>query len=104
MELEPITGTPVRLPPGRVAIRLDERYRLPYRRLYDRYESYLSGLPVLRDRDFTGRRVLVTPAQLEALNAGLRKLAQENGAAPPTPFGQQERAKKRLFKRLQFLS
>lgn len=104
MELEPIQGKPVRFPPGRVAVRLDERYRLPYRRLYDRYESYLSGLPVLRDRDFTGRTVLLTPAQLEALNAGLRKLAQEDGARPPTPFAQQERAKKRLFKRLQFLS
>jgi hypothetical protein len=65
--MDPIEGKPVRFPPGRVAIRLDESHRTAYRRLYASYRTILDGLPVLRDRDFDGRKVLVTPAQAAAL-------------------------------------
>jgi hypothetical protein len=103
MELEPIAGKPVRFPPGRVAIRLDERHKSAYRRLYGQYQSILAGLPVLRDRDFDGRVVTVTTSQLAALNVAFAKLgAAEN--AGMSAFGDQEAARKRLFKRLQYLS
>lgn len=75
---------------------------MAYRRLYGRYKTVTAGLPVLRERDFDGRRVLLTPAQLEALN---RALAE---SGPPTsgsaPFGRQEAAKTGLAKRTQYLS
>lgn len=103
MELEPIVGKPARFPPGRVEIRLDERHLLAYRRLYARYQSYLAGLPVLRQRDFDGRAVKVTTQELGALNAAfaaLRPPARDSNSA----FAAQEAAKTALFKRLQFLS
>jgi hypothetical protein len=105
MAFEPIVGTPVRFPPGHVAVRLDARYRLPYRRLYRRYQTQLAGLPVLRDRDFDGRAVKMRPGELEALNAALARVlgGSANGAALG-PFGAQERVRTGLFKRLQYLS
>lgn len=104
MALEPITGTPVRFPPGRVAIRLDTSYLLPYRRLYRAYQTQLSDLPILRDRDFDGRAVKVTPPQLEALNDAFARYADSVNGTTSGAFDAQERARTRLFKRTQFLS
>jgi hypothetical protein len=101
--LSPLEGKPVRFPPGRVEIRLDERHRSAYRRLYARYQSILAGVPVLRARDFDGRAVKVTPDQLEALNRAFASL-QPDGAAPENAFAGQEASRTKLFKRLQFLS
>ena len=101
--MDRIEGKPVRLPPGRVAIRLTEAHKGAYRRLYAAYGTVLDGLPVLRDRDFDGRKVLVTPAQLEALNDALA--AADAPAEPPrTVFEAQQDQKTRLFKRTQYLS
>jgi hypothetical protein len=103
MDYVPIEGKSVRFPPGRVEIRLNQEHRRAYRTLYAHYQSILAKLPVLRDRDFDGRAVKVTSAQLEALNA-----AFDNMQAPrpqgDTAFEAQESAKSRLFKRLQYLS
>ena len=101
--LSPIEGKPVRFPPGRLEIRLDERHKSAYRRLYAGYQSILAGLPVLRERDFDGRAVRVTPAELAALNAAFAGLAAD-GSAPENPFSKQEASRTQLFKRLQFLS
>src|SRR5438552_13216567 len=102
MDIEPIEGKPVRFPPGRLEIRLDERHRLAYRRLYQHYRSFLSEMPVLRERDFDGRPIRVTPAQLEALNAAFASLSvHEPGSGA---FGAQEAATTSLFKKTQFLS
>ena len=104
MDYEPIQGKPARFPPGRVQIRLDERHRSAYRALYAHYQSILAGLPVLKDKDFAGRSVLVTPAQLGALDGAFSKLLQPPLEAPTSVFESQEAAKSRLFKRLQYLS
>lgn len=103
MALEPLTGTPVRFPPGRVAVRLEQRYLLPYRRLYRRYQTQLGDLPVLRDRDFEGHTVKMTPAQLEGLNRALATIVMLNGDGA-SPFDMQEQGRTQLFKRTQFLS
>lgn len=105
MAIEPIAGSPVRIPPGRVAIRLNDAHRSAYRRLYARYGTMLDGLPVLReDRDFDGRAVKVTPAQLQALNDAFARVDAGGRNGPTSPFAGQEAAKTKLFKRLQFLS
>lgn len=105
MDIEPLIGQPVRVPPGRVAIRLDESHRRAYRQLYARYRTIIDGLPVLRDdRDFDGRAVKITPTQLEALNAAFATLAENGQSGARSPFAGQEAAKTKLFKRLQFLS
>jgi hypothetical protein len=102
MDIAPIEGKPVRFPPGRLEIRLDEGHRFAYRRLYQHYRSFLSEMPVLRERDFDGRPIKVTTAQLEALNAAFASLSvQERGTSV---FGAQEAATTRLFKKTQFLS
>lgn len=103
MPFEPIVGTPLRFPPGRVAVRLDEGHRLAYRRLYQHYQSVLAGLPVLRDRDFDGRVVRMTARELAALNQALAAL-DVPAQASQDAFEAQERVRTRLFKRLQFLS
>lgn len=104
MAFEPVIGKRLRVPPGRVEIRLNAEHRSAYRRLYARYRTILDGLPVLReDRDFDGRAVVVTAAQLEALNAAFQGI--EAGAGEATSaFSAQESAKTDLFKRLQYLS
>lgn len=104
MAYEPVAGTPLRFPPGRVEVRLGADHRSLYRRLYARYRTILDGLPVLReDRDFDGRPVRMTRAQLDALNAAFAALE-----APRHPrdgvFGDQEAQKTSLFKRTLFLS
>lgn len=104
MSLEPITGTPVRFPPGRVAVRLDARYRLPYQRLYRRYQTQLTELPVLRASDFDGRAVKLTPAQLGALNEAFAAYTEGSDGAASGVFDAQERGRTELFKRTQFLS
>jgi hypothetical protein len=104
MDYEPITGKPVRFPPGRVQIRLNQDHRRLYRALYSHYQSILAGVPVLRERDLDGRRVLVTPGQLEALNRAFANLAAGDAGPPGTAFTSQEAARSRLFKRLQYLS
>ncbi|MEX2245058.1 MAG: hypothetical protein WEC75_00045 [Dehalococcoidia bacterium] len=104
MALQPIEGTPLRFPPGRVEVRLDASYLHPYMTLYGRYRSYLEGLPVLRERDFEGRPMKLSQQQLASLNRALRSL---NGAAakpPRSAFEAQEASKTRLSKRLQHLS
>ena len=104
MAYEPISGKPVRWPPGRVQIRLGEEHRSAYRALYARYQSILAGLPVLRDTNFDGRPVKVKPAQLEALNRTLASLAEPSKGPIGTVYASQEAARSRLFKRLQYLS
>jgi hypothetical protein len=105
MQLPPLEAKRLRFPPGRVAVRLSDQHRRAYRLLYGRYESYLQGLPVLRDRDFDGRPVRMSEAEFEALKRGFERLSDHGvAAAPPTPFLRQEAEKERLFKRLQFLS
>ncbi len=103
MALEPITGKPVRFPPGRVEIRLDDKHRIAYQRLYGHYQSYLAGLPVLRSRDFDGRNVKVTPGELDALNRAFLAVDAPTGGGP-TAFDAQEHGRTRLFKRTQYLS
>jgi hypothetical protein len=100
----PLEGKPVLLPPGRVAVRLDERYRAAYRRLYSEYRTFIDGLPVLRERDFDGRRVLLTHRQLEKLNLAFASLSTTPRPLTGSPFERQEQAKARLFKRVQYLS
>jgi hypothetical protein len=102
MDITPIEGTPVRFPPGRLEIRLDEKHRLAYRWLYQHYRSFLSDMPVLRERDFDGRPIKVTRKQLEALNVGFASLNENEQGN--TVFGAQEAAKTALFKKTQFLS
>ena len=104
MAYEPISGKPVRWPPGRLRIRLGEQHRNAYRALYAHYQSILAGLPVLRDRDFDGRAVTVKPAQLDALNRALAGLGEPPKEPIETAYASQEAAKRRLFKRLQYLS
>lgn len=104
MEIEPLQGTPVRFPPGRVAIRLDQRHRIAYKRLYAEYGTVLEGLPVLRERDFDGRAVKMTLVQLEALNQAFARLGERPRGRVGTAFEAQERSKNGLFKRLQYLS
>jgi hypothetical protein len=104
MPYEPITGKPVRFPPGRVEVRLDAGHRSLYRRIYAAYRTILDGLPVLReDRDFDGRAVRMTPAQLEALNRAFAAASAEPSDSDGV-FGAQEAGRTGLFKRLQFLS
>ncbi len=84
MEHEHIGGSRVRFPPGRVGVRLDERHRAAYRRLYGQYATVLSDLPVLRDGDFDGRLLKLKPGQLKALN---RAFAQQIPEAAVVTFG-----------------
>jgi hypothetical protein len=104
MAIEPVTGEPVRIPPGRVAVRLNDEHRRAYRQLYARYRTILDGLPVLReDRDFDGRPVKMTRAQLEALNSAFASLGEPEGGHGSV-FEGQEAGRTGLFKRLQYLS
>jgi hypothetical protein len=102
LDVEPVVGKPLRFPPGRVRVRLGEGHRHAYHRLYRGYESYLSGLPVLRERDF-GRDIVLSEDALEALNRGFAALA-EPAEEPASPFVAQERGRSRLFKKTQYLS
>ena len=102
MEIAPIEGKPRRFPPGRVEIRLDDPHRQAYRRLYQRYKSFLTRMPVLRERDFNGRPILVTRPELHALNAAFSSLNEVRNST--SAFGHQEEAATRLFKETQFLS
>ena len=104
MELEPLQGKPARIPPGYVAVKLNEEYRNAYRALYARYGTVLEGLPVLRERDFDGRTVKLKAGQLEALNKAFARLAATKPEGAQGVFEAQERTKNRLFKRLQYLS
>jgi len=104
MDIEPISGERVRIPPGRVRIRLNEDHKRAYRALYARYRTVIDGLPVLRDRDFNGRGVTVTQAQLDALNRAFASLGEAGKPRMTTAFAQQEQTKNRLFKKLQYLS
>jgi hypothetical protein len=104
MELEPLRGKPVRIPPGHVAVKLSHEYRRAYRALYAHYGTVLEGLPVLRERDFDGRTVKLKAEQLEALNRALARLAGTKPEGARGAFEAQERTKNRLFKRLQYLS
>lgn len=104
MEIEPLQGTPVRFPPGRVEIRLDQRRCRAYKALYASYRTVLEGLPILHEQDFDGRAVKVTPAQLEALNRAFASLGAQPSQRVGVAFEAQERSKDRLFKKLQYLS
>ena len=75
-----------------------------YRTLYGRYQSILAGLPVFRERDFDGRAVVVTGAQLDALNTAFERLGEPKAERHTSVFESQEEVRRRLFKRLQFLS
>jgi hypothetical protein len=102
--LEPIVGRPVRFPPGRLEVRLDERHRSAYRELYRRYRTMLTDMPVLRDRDFDGRAVKLTKRQFEALNEGFAGLVAPVSKRANEAFAGQESSRTRLFKRTQYLS
>jgi hypothetical protein len=104
MELEPLQGKPVRIPPGHVAVKLSDEYRSAYRALYAHYGTVLEGLPVLRERDFDGRTVKLKVGELEALNRAFARLAATKPEGTPGVFEGQERSRNRLFKRLQYLS
>jgi hypothetical protein len=104
MSLEPITGTAVRFPPGRIAVRLGPQYLLPYQRLYKHYQTQVTALPILRTQDFDGRVVKLTPAQLDALNAAFATYGEPTNGSGGDVFAAQERGRTRLFKRTQFLS
>lgn len=104
MNIEPITGRPLRFPPGRVAIHLGEQHKRAYRALYAHYRTNIDALPVLRERDFDGRTLKLTPAQVEALNRGFASLSDGGKAAAGGVFDAQAQARSRLFKKLQYLS
>lgn len=105
MEFTPITGRRTLAPPGFIAVKLDQKLWLPYKRLHASYQAYIAGLPMLAERDFDGKRnVKLTPAQLKALNTAFSKLADGGAASPTNVFEAQEEARTRLFKRLQYLS
>jgi hypothetical protein len=105
MEFTPLKGKRALTPPGTLSVKLEPERWQPYRRLYQRYQSYLSGLPMLAERDFDGKRaVKLTPKQLEALNSAFARLSAEEDAEPRSAFEGQERDKSKLFKRLQYLS
>ena len=105
MAVETITGKARRFPPPPgVEVRLtQEHYRL-YRSLYARYATNLEGLPVLRERDFDGRAVRITQAQLDALNRAFVAATAPPPGDAGSPFDQQAEGRSKLFKRLQFLS
>ena len=105
MACGPILGTPLRIPPGRLAIKLNAEHRRMYRAVYAHYGTVLHGLPVLReDRDFEGRTVKVTAAELDALNGAFASLTTPIGRPATRVFEAQEQSRRRLFKRLQYLS
>lgn len=93
----------MRFPPGRVAISLDAAHRSAYRALYARYRTVTGSLPVFRERDFDGRKLLVTRPELDALNRAFASLSAVP-SGPPTVFEGQERSRKRLAKKTQYLS
>ena len=102
MEIGPVEAKPLRFPPGRFEIRLDDRQRQAYRQLYQKYQSFLTGMPVLRERDFDGRPIRVTGSELGALNAAFARLNEQRDST--SVFGNQEEATTRLFKKTQYLS
>lgn len=104
MTLERITGTPVRFPPGRIAVRLGPQYLLPYQRLYKHYQTQVTDLPILRTQDFDGRVVKLTPAQVDALNEAFDRYGAPTNGVGGDVFAAQERGRTKLFKRTQFLS
>ena len=105
MEFAPIRGRRVLLPPGHVAVKLAPGLWQPYKRLHAQYQAYLTGMPMLAERDFDGKRsVMMTPKQLKALNAAFMRVAEAEAGSPETVFEAQESARTRLFKRLQYLS
>jgi hypothetical protein len=103
MDLTPVEGKPVRFPPGRVEVRLNDTHHSAYRALYAAYRTVIDGLPTLRDRDFDGRPVRITAKQLDALNAAFAHLAKRDDDTSSV-FAAQEAGRTRLFKRLQYLS
>jgi hypothetical protein len=105
MDFTPLKGKRVFLPPGQVGMKLPPELWLPYKRLHAHYQAYLSGIPMLAERDFDGKRtVKMTPRQLEALNAAFAGLAAGEVRAPETVFETQEEARIGLSKRLLYLS
>ncbi|MDP9236480.1 MAG: hypothetical protein M3P30_03610 [Chloroflexota bacterium] len=104
MDIEVVVGRPVRFRPGRLTVRLGERHRLAYKRLYATYRTLLDDLPVLREGDFDGKAVHMRAAQLEALNRGFASLATDTGGAVLGVFDGQEQSKSRLSKKVQYLS
>lgn len=104
MEIPPVEAKSGGLRPGRVTIRLSEEHRKAYEVLYAQYRTIFDSLPVLRERDFDGRAISLTKAQLDALNGSFASLAKPDEPDGMSPFEVQDRAKRRLFKRLQYLS
>jgi len=103
MELPPIEAKSGGLLPGRVTVRLGTEHRRGYELLYSQYRTIFDSLPVLRERDFDGRHISMTRAQLEALKQAFASLAEPEPASV-SPFEAQDRTTRRLFKRLQYLS
>ena len=105
MEFEPLVGTPVRFPPGHVAVRLDDGHRRAYREIYATYRSNFTDLPVIRDRDLDGGRpVKLSRRALNALNRAFASFAGPPGSRTGSAFEAQERDRSDLFRRTQFLS
>jgi hypothetical protein len=104
MDTPPIERKSTGLRPGRVTVRLGPEHRKAYEALYGQYRTIFDSLPVLRERDFDGRAVSMTKARLEVLSRALASLGTPEEPASASPFEAQDRARRRLFKRLQFLS
>ena len=105
MPFEPITGKNKRFPPPPgIEVRLAPDHQRLYRTLYARYATNLEGLPVLRDRDFDGRAVRMSQAQLDALNRAFAAESEPGLSSGESPFDRQAEGRSSLFKRLQYLS
>ena len=104
MEVPPVEPKSNGLRLGRVTVHLGPEHRKAYEVLYSQYRTIFDSLPVLQERDFDGRAVSMTKAQLEGLNRAFASLAKPAEPDGMSPFEIQERAKRRLFKRLQYLS
>ncbi len=101
--VEPIIGKRVLFPPGHVAIRLDERHRRAYRRLYGLFFP-LADAPTLKDDAFDGRSIHVTRTQLAALNRLFATLDRSATPRRRDAFGGQEESLIHQFREMQFLS
>jgi hypothetical protein len=103
LAVEPIVGKPERFRPGHVAIRLYERDRRAYRRLYGLVFP-LADVPALKDGDFDGRVLTLTRPELQALNHALASLDRQGVPKMRGASEDQEQALTGHSKKMQFLS
>ena len=101
VEIPPIVGKRIFVPPGRVAICLDDGDRRAYLRLYG-LSWPLPGVPELKDRDFDGRTIKLTRSQLAALYLALVSLLDHARTGRRSAFEAQEQFLTKHFKEMQF--